>query len=138
MSELFPSIEMEIQTDTHIYVYVYITFFSWFCCCLSPQSCPTLFHLMDHNLPGSSVQGNSQIRILEWIAISFFWGSSWPRDQTCFSCLAVDSLLLSQLGSHYLSIYLCLSIHVILCVCVCIYIYIYIYTHIYIIFLLFY
>ena len=134
MSELFPSIEMEIQTDTHIYVYVYITFSPWFCCCSSPQSCPTLCHLMDHNLPGSSVHGSSQIRMLEWIAISFFWGSSWPRDQTYFSCLAVDSLLLSQLESHNLSIYLYLSIHVILCVCICIYIYIYIY----IIFLLLY
>ena len=38
--------------------------------------------------PGSSVHGSSQARILEWAAISFSRGSSWPRDQTHVSCLA--------------------------------------------------
>ena len=33
-------------------------------------------------LPGSSVHGILQARILEWVAISFSRGSSWPRDQT--------------------------------------------------------
>ena len=37
---------------------------------------------MDYSLPGSSVHGISQARILEWVAISFSMGSSWPRDQT--------------------------------------------------------
>ena len=37
---------------------------------------------LDCSLPGSSVQGISQARILEWFAISFSSGSSWPRDQT--------------------------------------------------------
>ena len=27
-----------------------------------------------------------QARVLEWVAISFSRGSSWPRDQTCISC----------------------------------------------------
>ena len=40
------------------------------------------------NLPGSSVCGISQARILKWVAISFSRGSSWPRDQTHISCLA--------------------------------------------------
>ena len=35
------------------------------------QSCPTLCDPMDHSLPGSSVYGISQARILEWVAISF-------------------------------------------------------------------
>ena len=43
---------------------------------------------MDCSLPGSSVYGFSQARILEWVAISFSRGSSQPRDQTLFSCLA--------------------------------------------------
>ena len=30
--------------------------------------------------PGSSVPTISQARILEWVAISFSRGSSWPRD----------------------------------------------------------
>ena len=32
--------------------------------------------------------GFFQARILEWVAISFSKGSSWPRDQTCISCIA--------------------------------------------------
>ena len=35
---------------------------------------------MDCSLPGSSVHGIFQARILEWVAISFFRGSSQPRD----------------------------------------------------------
>ena len=34
---------------------------------------------MSSSLPGSSVHGIFQERILEWIAISFFRGSSWPK-----------------------------------------------------------
>ena len=41
----------------------------------------------DCSLPVSSVQGISQARILEWVAISFSRGSSQPRDQTCISCI---------------------------------------------------
>ena len=46
------------------------------------QSCPTLCGPMDCSLPGSSVHGIFQARILEWVAISFSRGSSWPRDWT--------------------------------------------------------
>ena len=35
------------------------------------QSCPTLCNPMDCSLPGSSVYGILQARILEWVAISF-------------------------------------------------------------------
>ena len=38
-------------------------------------------------LPGSSVHGVLQARILEWVAILFSRGSSWPRDQTQVSCI---------------------------------------------------
>ena len=43
---------------------------------------------MDYNLPGSSVHGIFQARILEWAAISFSRGSSWPRDETQVSYIA--------------------------------------------------
>ena len=42
---------------------------------------------MDYSLPGFSVYGIFQARILEWDAIPFSRGSSWPRDQTQLSCL---------------------------------------------------
>ena len=35
------------------------------------QSCPTLSDLMDCSLPGSSVHGIFQARVLEWGAITF-------------------------------------------------------------------
>ena len=46
------------------------------------QSCPTLCDPVDCSLPGSSVHGIFQARVLEWVAISFSWGSSRPRDWT--------------------------------------------------------
>ena len=52
------------------------------------QSCLTLCNPMDCSLPGFSVHGIFQARVLEWAAISFSRGSSWPRDQTQVSCLA--------------------------------------------------
>ena len=35
------------------------------------QSCPTLSDPMDCSLPGSSVHGIFQARVLEWVAIAF-------------------------------------------------------------------
>ena len=70
------------------------------CCSLCPcrfekksesevaQSCPTLCDPMDRSLPGSSVHGILQARILESVAISFSRGSSQPRDQTRISRIA--------------------------------------------------
>ena len=45
------------------------------------QSCPTLCDSMDCSLPGSSVHGILQARILEWDAVSFFKRYSQPRDK---------------------------------------------------------
>ena len=42
---------------------------------------------MDCSLPGSSLHGILQARVLEWVAISFSRGSSWPRDWTLVSCI---------------------------------------------------
>ena len=46
------------------------------------QSCPTLCNPMDYSLPGSSVHGIFQARVLEWVAISFSRWSSQPRHWT--------------------------------------------------------
>ena len=56
-------------------------------CCLVAKSCLTLCHPMDCSPPGYSIHGISQARILEWVAISFSKGSSWPRDWTFISCI---------------------------------------------------
>ena len=52
------------------------------------QSCPTLCDPMDCSLPGSSLHGILQARILEWVATSFSRGSSQPRDWTLVSHIA--------------------------------------------------
>ena len=44
---------------------------------LLTQLCPTLCDPMDY-----TVHGILQVRILEWVAISFSRGYSQPRDQT--------------------------------------------------------
>ena len=43
---------------------------------------------MDCSLPASSVHGILQVRILEWVAISFSRRSSWPRDWIQVSWIA--------------------------------------------------
>ena len=45
--------------------------------CVCVQSYLTLCDPMDYSLPGSSVHGILQVRILEWVAISSSRGSSW-------------------------------------------------------------
>ena len=56
---------------------------------------PTLCDPMDCSLPGSFVHRILQARILEWVAISFSWGSSRPRDRTQVSC-TVGKLFTAQ------------------------------------------
>ena len=51
------------------------------------QSCPTLCSPVDYSLPGSSIHGIFQARILEWVTISFSRRSSRPRDRTWVSLI---------------------------------------------------
>ena len=62
------------------------------------QSCPTLRHPIDCSLPGFSVHGIFQARVLEWVVISFSRGSSRPRDRTRVSCI-VDRCFTLQFSS---------------------------------------
>ena len=69
-------INIPIHTDVY-FILVSIT-----------QSCPTLCNPVHCALPGSSVHGILQARILEWIAISYSRWSFQPRDWTWVSYLA--------------------------------------------------
>jgi len=51
----------------------------------SLQLCPTPCDPINCSLPGSSVHGILQSRILEWVAISISRGSSWSTDRTQIS-----------------------------------------------------
>ena len=63
--------------------------------CMRAQLCPTLCNPMDYSLPGSSVHGLFQAKILEWVAMASSRGSSRPRDQTHIFCI-------SLIGRHIL------------------------------------
>ena len=56
------------------------------CTCTCMLSHIWLCNPVDCRLPGSSVHGISQARMLEWVAISISRRSSWPRDWTSISC----------------------------------------------------
>ena len=47
---------------------------------------------MNHSPPGPSVHGILQARILEWVAIFFSTGASWPRNWTRSPALQADAL----------------------------------------------
>ena len=61
---------------------------------LVARSCLTFCDPMDCSLPGSSVCGILQAIVLEWVAISFSRGSSWPGSPA----LQTDSLPTELLG----------------------------------------
>ena len=87
------------------------------------QSCPTLWDPVDYSPPGSSVHGILQARILEWVAIPFSRGSSWPRDQTQVSRIAGRGFNLwatREDWMKYISWYILLHIKYTLANCVCI------------------
>ena len=67
------SISEEKKQHKVIYVSMFGRFKNW------------IKYLIDCN---SSVHGILQASILEWVAISFFRGSSWPNDWTGVSCIA--------------------------------------------------
>ena len=76
------------------------------------QSCLTLCDPMDCSLPGSSIHGIFQARVLEWVAISFSRGSSQPRDRTWVShivgrCFAIWATTREVMGGTLILI-LCL------------------------------
>ena len=48
------------------------------------------------NLSDYSVHGILQAKILEWVAIPFSRGSSWPRDGTQVSCIAFCTIWASR------------------------------------------
>ena len=80
------------------------------------------------SLPCSSIYGILQPRILEWVAISFSRGSSWPRDWTHISCI---SYIGKQILYHWViweayNVYICYILSVYINI-----VYIYIHTYIY-------
>ena len=94
MAALLDCLESLVQS---FYCYFYILSSKW---SEVAQSYPILCDPMDCSLPGSSIYGIFQARILEWVAISFSRGNSWPRDWTQVSrivgrCFIIWTILAS-------------------------------------------
>ena len=95
------------------------------------QSCLTLCNPMDCSLPGSSVHGILQARVLQWVAMPFSRGFSRPRDWTHVCCIAGRFFTIwatrEAQNDHYIrlinrsttSVLLPLCVCMCVCVCVC-------------------
>ena len=69
------------------------------------QSFLTLCHPVDCSLPGSSVHGILQVRILEWVAMPSSKGSSQPKYQTHIFCIFSSTsgfFITEQLGKPHI------------------------------------
>ena len=69
------------------------------------QLCPTLRDPLDYSLPGSSINGILQARILEWVAMLSSRVSSPPRNQTHVSgssCIANRFFTTQPPGEAYI------------------------------------
>ena len=85
LNNLLLTIFMSLNVLSYLMCDNFIVFYK---CSEVTQSCPSLWDPMDSSLPGSSIRGIFQARILEWVAIYFSRASSQPRDWTPVSCIA--------------------------------------------------
>ena len=81
---------MRLQRVEHNWAYTHTVtwIYNLAVCVFGTQSRCILCNPVDCSLPGSSVHGILQARILEWVAIPFSRGLSQPRDWTRVSCIA--------------------------------------------------
>ena len=96
----------------------------------SLQSCLPLWDPMDCSLPGSSVHGILQARILEWVAVPFSRVSSWPGDWTCLFyifCIGRQALYhwVTWEAHVYMDVYIFVCVYVCVCMCICIHMSVY-------------
>ena len=73
-------------------------------CVLVAQSCLILCDPVDCSSPGSSVHGILQVRILEWVAMPSFNGSSKAGIEPRSSALQADSLLAEPPGKPFFAL----------------------------------
>ena len=79
-TKIIPCVDIVLQVTEALFVSILFVV-------LWSRSVMSLCNPLDCSLPGSSIQGIFQARILEWVAISFSRRSSWPRDWTRVSCI---------------------------------------------------
>ena len=67
---------------------LWCTLYCFLWLCMSAQVLSDSLQPMHCSPLGSSVHEIIPARILEWVAVSYSRGSSWPRDQTCVYCIS--------------------------------------------------
>ena len=81
--------------------------------CSVTQLCLTVCNTTDCSPPDSSADGISQARTLDWVAISFSRGSSWPRDRSpiffssCFGQILYHFTTWEALGLGCKELHIC-------------------------------
>ena len=75
------------SVDVFVHPPLYSNFCAFVCVCQVAQLCPTLWPV-NWRLPGFSVHGIFQARILEWVVISYSRGFSQLRDRTHIFCVS--------------------------------------------------
>ena len=80
------------------------------------QSCPTLRNPMDCSLPGSSVHGIFQARVLEWGAIAFSDSTSMTLQKMLLACW-FGIIIWRQVGKDHMNDTSCRSKHLLGVMC---------------------
>ena len=124
-------LETHCTMYTHVYIHTctHALYYVHHACIRSLFSHVWLFAThMDCSLPGSSVHGTLQARMLEWVAIPFSRGSTQPKDQTRVSCIAGKFFAIWDTREARMFIYMIHFCHLYTYMCVYIYCTVYTYT----------
>ena len=107
--------------DSFLHKYMYT-------CAKSLQSCLTLWDPMECSLPGSSVHGILQARILEWVSVPSSTGSAQPK-LVSPACPALAGCTTWEAPYVYIHAHKC--IHIVIHIHIYMYVYVkYSYTYI--------
>ena len=85
-------------------------FYACVCVCARESLSRVQFFAIPWTLrqPGSPLCGILQARTLQWVAIPFSRGSSWPRDRTWVSCIA--GRFITILATRESCLYVCVHV----------------------------
>ena len=81
---LFYFLDSTYNFESTVFVFLWLILQA----CSDAQLCLTPCDPMDCSPLVSPVHGSFQVRMLEWVAISYSRGSSWSRNRTSISCIS--------------------------------------------------
>ena len=91
--------KVKLRWENRWIIFIYI------CCWFSRQVISNSCNPVNWSLPGSSVHGVLQARILEWVAVPFSRGSAQPRDWIMVSHVAGRFFTSWPSGKPFICIY---------------------------------